>query len=66
MPICYCFDWTRQRIKEALIAQKISPVEEIKQHIQAKRCGCEFNNPEGKCCLKNVNQYINNVLYLET
>ncbi|WP_324282133.1 hypothetical protein VKI22_16325 [Cyanobacterium aponinum UTEX 3221] len=62
VPLCYCFDWTRAKIKERLISQEESPVTDIRQHIQAQRCGCEFNNPEGKCCLKNVTEYINSVL----
>ncbi|MBF2056580.1 MAG: (2Fe-2S)-binding protein [Cyanobacterium sp. T60_A2020_053] len=58
--ICYCFDWTKIKIKSAIIQDKISPVAEITEHIKAKRCGCEFNNPEGRCCLKNISQYITN------
>lgn len=59
VPLCYCFDYTRAKIKKRLTHQGESPLIEIRQHIQANRCGCEFNNPEGKCCLKHITGYIN-------
>jgi len=51
VPACYCFGWTRQRIREEGNDRAVA---EITNHIQAKRCGCEVNNPQGSCCLKNV------------
>lgn len=51
IPACYCFGWSRQRIREE---GKDRAVTEITNHVQAKRCGCEVNNPQGSCCLKNV------------
>ncbi|WP_448565062.1 putative iron-sulfur cluster-binding metallochaperone [Trichothermofontia sp.] len=55
VPVCYCFGWTRQRIQA--IDESFSIVDSITKHIQAGRCGCEVNNPEGKCCLKNIRDY---------
>ncbi|GAB4438111.1 MAG: copper chaperone Copz family protein [Cyanobacteria bacterium J069] len=69
--VCYCFGWSRQRIRETLeqsgknsdvmdvvdiIVDKgvDTVVDTIKAHIQAKRCGCEVNNPQGACCLGNI------------
>jgi len=50
VPVCYCFGWTRRRLREA------GPVaaEQIRGHVQAGRCGCEVNNPKGRCCLGDV------------
>lgn len=55
VPICYCFGWTRRRIQA--IDESFSIVDSITKHIQAGRCGCEVNNPQGRCCLKNVRDY---------
>lgn len=54
--VCYCFGYTRSDLtrshregQAALLPQV------IRAHIQAGRCGCEVNNPQGSCCLGNVN-----------
>lgn len=53
--VCYCFGWSRQRLQQELVATGHSTaIESITAHIQAKRCGCDVNNPQGSCCLKNV------------
>lgn len=58
-PICYCFGWTREKIKLAIANGNIpSPLEHIRENIKENRCGCEFNNPQGSCCLGNVTKYI--------
>ncbi|CAM3811546.1 MULTISPECIES: putative iron-sulfur cluster-binding metallochaperone [Paenibacillus] len=57
VPVCYCFDWTRDRLLQAAGTDE-QPTKQIKSHIQAGRCGCEVNNPQGSCCLGNVNIYI--------
>ncbi|WP_346293233.1 putative iron-sulfur cluster-binding metallochaperone [Sphaerothrix gracilis] len=55
VPVCYCFGWTRQRIKTTVEQQGAQSVmASITHHIQAGRCGCEVNNPQGSCCLANV------------
>ncbi|MGG1557000.1 putative iron-sulfur cluster-binding metallochaperone [Geobacillus thermoleovorans] len=60
VPVCYCFDWTRERIVQALRQGKDS-LQEIKTHVQAGRCGCEVNNPQGACCMGNVAEFIRQV-----
>jgi hypothetical protein len=53
--VCYCFGWSRQRIREEVKQSgKNSVIDIITAHIKAKRCGCEVNNPQGSCCLSNV------------
>ena len=55
VPICYCFGWTRQRLRDAPTkTEHPNVVEQITAHIQAQRCGCEVNNPQGSCCLANI------------
>ncbi len=60
VPVCYCFGWTRRRIRQELQGSKTPQaiLEEIAAHIKAKRCGCQVNNPQGFCCLENVRQVI--------
>ncbi|MEK4485841.1 (2Fe-2S)-binding protein [Psychrobacillus sp. FSL H8-0484] len=55
VPICYCFGWTKEKIRE-YEEQEISPkpLEHIKENVKANRCGCEVNNPQGSCCMGNV------------
>ena len=60
VPVCYCFDWTRKRIMQA-VRQGGNPLQEIKAHVQAGRCGCEVNNPQGACCMGNVVEWIRQV-----
>jgi hypothetical protein len=56
VPICYCFNWTRERIKQHQEGKDVIAI--ISAHIQAQRCGCEFNNPQGRCCLADVKSVI--------
>jgi hypothetical protein len=61
-PICYCFGWTKQKIQEDLQhKQNTRAIEEITVHINANRCGCEVNNPQGSCCLGNVQTYVKSI-----
>ncbi len=59
-PICYCFNWTKEKIKK-YVEKGITanPVEHIRENIKENRCGCEVNNPQGSCCLGNVTKFIN-------
>ena len=58
-PICYCFDWTKEKIKEYVEKGLTpNPVEHIRENIKENRCGCDVNNPQGSCCLANVTSYM--------
>ena len=61
-PLCYCFDWTKEKI-EKYIKLELSPypIEHIRGNINENRCGCEVNNPQGSCCLGNVTKYIKSI-----
>lgn len=64
-PVCYCFGWSRQRLQNELALTGIgTAIESITAHIQAKRCGCEVNNPQGSCCLGNVRRAIKSAMSL--
>ncbi|OKH19873.1 (2Fe-2S)-binding protein [Hydrococcus rivularis NIES-593] len=59
VPVCYCFNWTRDRILQEIQQTNHSTAESsIRTHIQAGRCGCEVNNPQGSCCLANVRKEV--------
>ncbi|MFS8866522.1 (2Fe-2S)-binding protein, partial [Synechococcus sp. H55.9] len=49
VPVCYCFAWTRRRIRQELQGSKTPQaiLAEIAAHIKARRCGCQVNNPQG-------------------
>jgi hypothetical protein len=57
VPVCYCFDWTRERIAQSIESNQ-HPIDHIKEQVQANRCGCEVNNPQGACCLGNVTAFV--------
>ena len=54
-PVCFCFGHTRAKVSQAAQADLGQALQaSIRHHIQADRCGCEVNNPQGKCCLGNI------------
>lgn len=59
VPVCYCFGWTRQRMRQAIAqSEPIDVCEFISDRVKAHQCGCEVNNPQGRCCLANVRSAI--------
>ncbi|SHK58128.1 putative iron-sulfur cluster-binding metallochaperone [Alicyclobacillus hesperidum] len=60
VPVCYCFGWTRERIVEA-VHNNQNPVQYVTEQVQADRCGCEVNNPQGSCCLGNVTTFVRSI-----
>jgi len=57
VPVCYCFGWTRKRLVQAIQSNQ-RPIEMIREQVEANRCGCEVNNPQGACCLGNVTTFV--------
>jgi hypothetical protein len=59
VPVCYCFDWTRSRIKQQIreTGQSTAALE-IAREIKAGRCLCDIKNPKGECCLSDVNKVV--------
>jgi len=63
VPVCYCFDWSIQRIRDEIKQhESSSAIASITAHIKAGRCGCEVNNPQGSCCLSNVRQVVQQIV----
>lgn len=60
--VCYCFRHTTGSIKEEFVNNLAgSVVTEINAGIQAGQCACDIRNPQGSCCLGNVNAFISNL-----
>ncbi|MEE8186204.1 MAG: hypothetical protein V3T99_00905, partial [Nitrososphaerales archaeon] len=52
---CYCYDWTRNRIKNELVETgKSTAAIEIAKKVKAGLCECDIKNPKGTCCLGDV------------
>lgn len=65
IPVCYCFNWTKDRIFDQIKQQEYSTViQEITTKVKAGECSCEIKNPSGKCCLGEVNKMIKNGMEL--
>ena len=53
--LCYCFDVSEVDIRREIAANGHSTASKrITAHVQAGRCACEVQNPQGSCCLGNV------------
>jgi copper chaperone CopZ len=59
IPVCYCFDWTSDDIEGELRFTGTTTIpDRIKEKVQQGFCHCETMNPEGTCCLGNVNKAV--------
>jgi len=63
VPVCYCFDWTRARIKQEIeeTGQSTAALE-IAREIKAGHCACDIKNPKGECCLGEVNSFVKEMM----
>jgi len=53
--VCYCFGWTKEKIKAELVQQGESGApSDIRQKMDTVGCSCEILNPSGGCCLGDV------------
>ena len=59
VPVCYCFSWTRERIRKEILetGRSTAPVE-IARQVKAQLCSCDVKNPKGRCCLGDVNAVV--------
>ena len=53
-PVCYCFGFGWSAIREAGRRGDRRIIEFIRRRIAEKACGCDLRNPQGSCCLGNV------------
>lgn len=59
VPVCYCFHWTRRRLRDDLRTHGRSTAPgAIQALVRREVCGCEVNNPQGSCCLGNVQRVV--------
>lgn len=56
--ICYCFRHTVGELRNAMPEDRIAIVDNINTGINAGQCACDLRNPQGSCCLGNVNRRI--------
>ncbi|MGH7452461.1 MAG: putative iron-sulfur cluster-binding metallochaperone [bacterium] len=66
VPVCYCFNWTRGRIKQQISATGQSTAAmEIAREIKAGNCACDIKNPKGECCLGDVNLFVKEMMLIK-
>lgn len=54
--ICYCFGFTEaMAVAEIRDTGKCTIPQRITAEVKAGNCACEIRNPQGSCCLGNVN-----------
>lgn len=56
--ICYCFRHTVGELQAASLEARATIVDSITAGINAGQCACDLRNPQGSCCLGNVNRRI--------
>ena len=60
--VCYCFEWTKEKIKAELEATgETKALEDIKGKMENPGCSCEILNPSGGCCLGDVGKAIKEI-----
>lgn len=56
IPLCYCFGFTRAMMRDELERTgRTSIPRRIRDGIAAGECACSVKNPQGSCCLGQVN-----------
>lgn len=58
VPLCYCHNVTRAKIKAAWQNGVKTYADVIKMTGAQGRCDCQYENPSGSCCSKAIKQYI--------
>lgn len=65
VPICYCFGFTEAMAVEEIRAMgKCTIPQRITAEVKAGNCACEVRNPQGSCCLGNVNAAVKRAMRL--
>lgn len=61
-PICYCFNYSKKEFYEAFKRnEEALIIKEIKNKMKNPGCFCETANPLGKCCLGEIQNFVENV-----
>jgi hypothetical protein len=60
--LCYCFRHTVGTVRAETHSGREAPIiESINAAIQAGHCACDIRNPQGSCCLGNVQAFIKQI-----
>lgn len=59
--VCYCFQHPVGEIRTGSSKARTEIVDDINQGIRAGQCACDLRNPQGSCCLGNVNALIKQI-----
>lgn len=63
VPLCYCFGFTEAMVEaEIRTTGKCTIPQRITAEVKAGNCACEIRNPQGSCCLGNVNAAVKRAL----
>jgi len=66
VPVCYCFDWTPEKIRaEIEETGRSTALEQVKELMKADKCFCEVTNPQGSCCLGNISKSVKEATQLQ-
>lgn len=58
VPVCYCFGYTRGAFQVGDARTHAQTVADITAGVQAGQCACDIRNPQGLCCLGNVQRLL--------
>ncbi len=62
--MCYCFGWTKERMKEDIKQNgKSTVLEDIKFRMNTEGCSCEIKNPSGNCCMADIGKVVKEMMY---
>jgi hypothetical protein len=56
--VCYCFRHTVGDLLKASAEERQAVIESITVGINSGQCACDLRNPQGSCCLGNVQELI--------
>lgn len=57
--VCYCFGHSVEAIEDELRKTGVTTIpDRIREEIRTRRCACDRKNPQGTCCLGNVNRAV--------
>lgn len=60
--VCYCFNWTRARIKQEFTNTGTSTASlQIAKEVKTDNCACDIKNPKGECCLGDLNLLVKSI-----
>jgi len=59
--VCYCFQHPVGEIRTGSPKARSAILDDINQGICAGQCSCDLRNPQGSCCLGNVNALIKQI-----